>query len=144
MKTKINASLFIFLFFIACLFLAGCGARQITLVDFQTGQILDGELNELDRSIIVTMPDGEVLFGKYSAISNTIPVFETGFGISTHSHGAVFSTGVASGGASKGYALLRSNVSNLMMEIVVNYSEWTGHGYGEATMNDGRKYKVQF
>ena len=61
------------------------------------------------------MPDGEVLFGKYSAISNTTPVFQTGFGVST-----------------------------LMMEIIVSYSEWTGHGYGEATTNDGRKYKVQF
>ena len=31
-----------------------------------------------------------------------------------------------------------------MMEIAVSYSEWSGDGYGEATTNDGRKYKVQF
>ena len=30
------------------------------------------------------------------------------------------------------------------MEIAVSYSEWTGDGYDEATINDGRKYKVQF
>ena len=148
MKTKANVSLLIILFFISCLFLTGCAThRQLTLVDFQTGQTLDGELNESARSISVTMPDGEVLFGKYSAISNTSPVYETGVGIATGSHrGSVFGTGIAigGGGESKGYGLLRSNTSNLMMEIAVSYSEWSGDGYGEATTNDGREYKVQF
>jgi hypothetical protein len=32
------------------------------------------------------MPDGEVLFGKYSALSNTSPVYETGVGVATGSH----------------------------------------------------------
>jgi hypothetical protein len=106
MKTKTNGSLFIGLFFIACLFLTGCAStHQLTLVDFQTGQTLDGELNESGRSISVTMPDGEVLFGKYSAISNKSPVYETGVGVATSSHGgSVFGTGMAigGGGASKG------------------------------------------
>jgi len=31
-----------------------------------------------------------------------------------------------------------------MMEIAVSYSEWSRDGYGVATTNDGRKYKVQF
>ena len=148
MMTKTNVFLLIILFFIACLFLTGCATtRQLTLVDFQTGQTLDGELNESGRSISVTMPDGEVLFGKYSAISNTSPVYETGVGVATGSRrGSVFGTGIAigGGGESKGYGLLRSNTSKLMMEIAVSYSEWSGDGYGEATTNDGRKYKVQF
>ena len=148
MITKTNVFLLIVLFFIACLFLTGCATtRQLILVDFQTGQTLDGELNESGRSISVTMPDGEVLFGKYSAISNSPPVYETGVGVAAGSHrGAVFGTGITIGGRgeSKGYGLLRSNRSNLMMEIAVSYSEWTGDGYGEATTNDGRKYKVQF
>ncbi len=150
MNTKTNVSLFIVLFFVACLFLTGCAPRHITLVDFQTGETLDGELNESDRNITVTMPDGEVLSGKYSAISNTSPVYETGIGVGTGSHhgsGSVFGTGITfggSGGPSQGFGLLKSNTSKLMMEIVVTYSEWSGDGYGEATTNDGRKYKVQF
>ena len=146
MNTKINVSLFIVLFFVACLFLTGCAPRHITLVDFQTGETLDGELNESDRNITVTMPDGEVLSGKYSAISNTSPVYETGIGVGTGSHhGSIFGGGIAfGGGPSQGFGLLKSNTSKLMMEIVVTYSEWSGHGYGEATTNDGRKYKVQF
>ena len=147
MNTKINVSLFIVLFFVACLFLTGCAPRHITLVDFQTGETLDGELNESARKITVTMPDGEILSGTYSAISNTAPVYETGVGVATGSHrGSVFGTGIAigGGGPSQGFGLLKSNTSNLIMEIVVSYSEWSGHGYGEATTNDGRKYKVQF
>ncbi len=148
MNTIINVSLFIVLFFVVCLFLTGCAPRHITLVDFQTGETLDGQLNESDRNITVTMPDGEVLSGKYSAISNTSPVYETGVGVATGSHrrGSVFGTGITigGGGPSQGYGLLKSNTSNLMMEIVVSYSEYTGHGYGEAITNDGRKYKVQF
>ena len=126
------------------LFLAGCAARSITLVDFQTGQTIEGQLNNTDRSVTVTMPDGEILYGKYSDISGSTTVFGTGFGVSSHSHGAIFSTSVAGGGASRIYALLRSNSSNLMMELALSYSEWTGHGYGEGITNDGRNYKVQF
>ena len=147
MKIQKNIFITISLFCVICFFLAGCATRQLTLVNFETGETLEGILSKSDRSISVTMPDGEVLYGKYSAISNTAPVYETGIGISSHSHhGAIFGTGIAvgSGGASRGYALLKSNTSSLMMEIAVSYSEWTGHGYGEATTNDGRKYKVQF
>jgi len=148
MKAKTNVSLLVVVFFIACLFLAGCATtRQLTLVDFQTGHTLEGEMNKSDRSITVTMLDGEVLYGKYSSISNTAPVYETGVGVSTGSHrGSIFGTGITigSGGPSKRYGLLKSNTSNLMMEIDVSYSELSGHGYGEAITNDGREYKVQF
>jgi hypothetical protein len=126
------------------LFLAGCAARSISLVDFQTGQTIEGQLDNSDRSVTVTMPDGEILYGKYSDISGSTTVFGTGFGVSSHSHATIFSTSVAGGGASRIYALLRSSSSSLMMELALSYSEWTGHGYGEAITNDGRNYKVQF
>ncbi len=148
MQIRPEISIPVFLFVAAALFLSGCAAtRQLTLVDFQTGQTLQGEFNESARTISVTMPDGEILSGKYSAVTNSSPVYETsvGVGAGSHSHGGVFGTGVAfGGGAGKGYGLLKSGTSGLMMEVVVSYSEWTGHGYGEATTNDGRQYKVQF
>lgn len=144
MHSKIPTFLLpIYCIIFVCL-LTGCTTRQIVLVDFQTGQTINGKLNEFDRSIIVILPDGEVLAGKYSAISNKTAVFGTGFGMSSHSHGAVITTGVTNDGVGKVYGLLKSNSSSLMMEIVVSYSEWTGHGYGEAITNDGRKFKVQF
>ena len=142
-----ETSALIFFFLVVVLFLVGCAARQLTLVDFKTGLTLDGLLNQYDRSITVTMPDGEVLYGMYSAISNATPVYETGVGISTgfRHGGVIFGTGVVmDNGPGKGYALLKSDSSSLMMEITVNYSNSTGHGYGEAVTNDGRKYKVQF
>ena len=138
---------FSILIFGAALLLNACSTRQLTLVDFETGQTLEGSLNQYDRSIDVTMPDGEILSGMYSEVSNSSPVYSTGVGISTgFRHGdVIFGTGVAvDNGPSKGYALLKSNTSSLMMEITVNYSNSTGHGYGEAITNDDRKYKVQF
>jgi hypothetical protein len=49
-----------------------------------------------------------------------------------------------SGGEAKAHAFLKSNKSNLMMEIIVSYSDASGHGFGEAQTNDGRRFKVQF
>jgi hypothetical protein len=148
MNTRTNYALVLSIVLATGLFLSGCATtRQLTLTDFQTGQTLVGEINESSRLITVTMPDGEILTGTYSAVTTSSPVYETGVGVGTgsHTHGAVFGTGIAfGGGASKGYGLLRSNISGLMMEVVISYSEWTNHGYGEATTNDGRKYKVQF
>jgi hypothetical protein len=149
MKIKANLLFYIVIIAVTCLFLTGCATkRQLTLTDFQTGQTIEGELDRSERSITVTMPNGEVLSGKYSAIDNSSPVYETGVGVGAGSHhrGAVFGTGVSfgSGGASQGFGLLKSNTSSLIMEIAVSYSELSGHGYGEATTNGGRKYKVQF
>jgi hypothetical protein len=146
MHSKLHVFLLLTCICLTGLCLTGCASRQLTLVDFQTGQTLEGVLSQSDRSISVTMPDGEVLHGMFSAVSSASPVYETGIGVSSHHHGgAIFGTGIVLGsGPSKGYALLRSNSSNLMMEINVSYSDWTGHGYGEAVTNDGRKYKVQF
>ena len=148
MKVENTLVLMTILFLVTAL--SGCATiRQMSLVDFQTGQTIEGEINESTRIITVTMPNGEVLSGTYSAVASSSPVYETGIGVGagSHSHGTVFGTGVvlgASGGPSKGYGLLRSSSSGLMMEIEVSYSEVTGHGYGEAVTNDGRKYKVQF
>ncbi len=111
----------IMLFFI--IILLGC-AHTIELSHFETGRILKGEYNKLTQSITIVMPNGEILKGKYIAINDIS----------------------FKGGSSKGqaYALLKSDRSNLMMEIIVTYSGQTGHGFGEARTNYGRKYKVQF
>ena len=63
---------------------------------------------------------------------------------SATAYGNISSYTVSSGGVAYAYALLHSNTGKLMMEIIVQYSQWNGHGFGEARTNDGRRFKVQF
>jgi hypothetical protein len=135
---KIGVIFLIFLFL-------GC-VHRIELIDFNSGNVLVGHYNEGNRKVAVSMPDGEMLIGKYSNISNASVGFGTAWGFSGANTATAFGTGISTGGQSMAYALLKSKKpkSKLMMEIIVSYSDWTGHGYGEAITNDGKKYKVQF
>ncbi|MDI6775666.1 MAG: hypothetical protein QMD03_00250 [Syntrophales bacterium] len=132
-----------FLLIVLSFIIAGC-VHKIEITHFQTGQVLQGNYNELNRIVTVVMPDGEVLKGKYSAVSNASFSFGTATAFSGAATATGFGYGISSGGKSQAYALLKSKTSTLMMEIIVAYSEWTGHGFGEARTNDGRSYKVQF
>jgi len=133
------------------LLLSGC-VHKMQVIDFKTGTSLDAKFDEVSRQVTVVMQNNEVLTGKYSNISNATFSFGNTYGSATAYSGANSATAYGSsisqmftsGGASNAYALLRSNTSNLLMEMVVQYSDMTGHGYGEARTNDGRKYKVQF
>ena len=133
------------------LLFSGC-VHKMEVVNFKTGDTLEANYNKLNRVVTVIMPNNEVLTGKYSAVSNASFSIGNTFGTSTAysgantatAYGSATSYAVSSGGASNAYAILRSKTSKLMMEIIVQYSEWTGNGYGEARTNDGRKFKVQF
>ena len=133
------------------LLLNGC-VQKMQIIDFKTGTVLDGQYDQSNRLVTVLMPNKEVLTGQYSAISNATFSFGSAYGSATAYSGLRSATAygsstyqsITSGGASNAYALLRSNTSKLMMEIIVQYSDMTGHGYGEARTNDGRQYKVQF
>jgi hypothetical protein len=133
------------------LFLSGC-VHKMQIVNFKTGTVLDAEYNKANRIVTVVMPDGEILTGQYSAVSNARFSIGNSFGSATAysgtssatAYGSSTSYAVTSGGASNAYALLSSKTSKLMMEIIVQYSEWNGQGFGEARTNDGRRFKVQF
>ncbi len=94
-------------------------ARKVTLTQFETGEVLQGTVNTISRMITITMPDGEVLQGRFTA-QNT----------------------VASQPAGIAYALLKSSTSNLMLEISANFEGLSG--FGDAQTNAGKKYRVQF
>jgi hypothetical protein len=118
---------------IIILFVAGCvrtSTRNFNLTDFQSGETLNGTYNSSTKDALVKMPDGQILKGKYIRVKNATFTFAKSF--------YAYSTS-KSGNA---YALLKSETSNLMMEIVVTYQG--NHGFGEAITNDGRIYKVQF
>lgn len=136
---------------VSILLFTGC-TYKMDVIDFDKGTVLDAEYTKMNREVKVVMPNGEVLKGKYSALTNASFSFATTNAVSNVYSGNQVATGIGNGssygmttgGVSRAYALLRSEASNLMMELIVSYSEWSGHGFGEARTNDGRRYKVQF
>jgi hypothetical protein len=139
-------------------FFSGCITRHGTMVNFESGETLKVKFTDsmaTDGSVEVTMPDGEILKGRYSGIRGTDEIsFGSAFANAsvTGPGGTAFGTasGFGSqrtvGGEGKAYALLTSAKpgSKLMMEIVAIYGVLDGHGYGEARTNDGRSFKIQF
>jgi len=129
--------------FFLSLFLNGC-VHKIQLSHVETGQVIQGQYNTFTRGVGVAMPDGEVLTCGYSAIENASFSFGTATAFSGLSSATGMGYGITSGGRGQAYSLLKSETSSLMMELIVSYSEWTGHGFGEARTNDDRIYKIQF
>ena len=97
--------------------IAGC-VHNIEITHFQTGQVLQGKYNEINRMVTVIMPDGEILKGKYSAVSNASFTFGTATAYSGVATATCFGYGISSGGQGQVYALLKSETSGLMMESV--------------------------
>ena len=121
--------------------LSGC-TTAITLTNFDDGEVLVGECNEINEVCIITLKNGEIMSGKYSKVSSgRLP-----FGTNTCTRGNSYPiTGFRQGimlGAGQAYALLKSDRSPLIMEILVNYG-FDGSGFGESRTNTGRAYKVQ-
>lgn len=134
--------------------LTGCVTRKVQLSNFETGEVLIGKFTDspgTNGKARVTMPDGEVLEGTYSAIRGSESV-AFGSAFSTVSNGAQIGTALtygssySTGGSGKAYAILKSTKpgSRLMMEIIASYGVLSGHGFGEARTNDGRAYKITF
>ena len=96
------------------------------------------------------MPDGEVLQGTFAVVSSDSVGFS--FGSATAIGGGHTTTAFGSstsynvGGPSCVYALMKSTKpgSHLMLELIANFSEMNGHGFGQARTNDGRTYRVIF
>ncbi len=138
--------------------LAGCVTRHATLVEFETGEVLQGKFTDsmaTDGTVEVIMPDGELLTGRYSGVreKNEITFSSATASASGSAEGSKFygsASAIGSqrttGGQGKAYALLTSTKpgSKLVMEIIAIYNVLDGHGYGEARTNDSRQYKLQF
>ena len=143
----------------SALLFTGCTmTREATFANFETGEVLTGVFKDspaTDGTCEITMPDGEVLKGKYSGVREHDTLsFGSAFATATATGPAGTAFGSASafgssrsvGGKGRAYALLTSTKpgSKLMMEVIAVYSVLGGHGWGEARTNDGRAYKVQF
>jgi hypothetical protein len=124
--------------------------KPLEFTNFKTGETLHGMAYRSHRKIEVTMPDGELLVGKWSSIRNDS--VSAGFGSATAAGGGSTATafgnsmGYSTGGPGSAYAILKSTKpgSILAMEFTASFDSMTGHGYGQARTNDGRDWKVVF
>ena len=137
------------------LVLTGCTKSHANLTNVQPEQVLQGTLKEneaTERTIQVTMPDGEVLTGqiqdaegqvKEKRGSNLIPTIG---GFPADGRASTFLIERNPDTQKHVYAILTSTTpgSNLEVEILGIYSELDGHGYGKARTNDGRRYELHF
>lgn len=140
------------LFILPCLLLCSCMTqRPLEFTNFSTGETLHGMAYRSDRKIEVTMPDGELLVGKYTSLRNDS--VNVGFGSATATGGGTTATafgngmGYTAGGVGHSYAILKSTKpgSKLMMEFEVQFDNINGTGgFGTAKTNDGREWKVTF
>ncbi len=127
-----------------------CGCRTTTLQSFQTGETIRLRTHSLTRKIWAHMPDGEVLQGTFAVVSSDSVGFS--FGSATAFSGGQSATAFGNstsynvGGPAVVYALLHSTKpgSHLMLEVIANFSQMSGHGFGRGRTNDGREYKMVF
>lgn len=122
--------------FLLMAFLTAC-THQITFLNPQDGQSFAGQYNRGERSVSVTLPSGEVFYGKYVPLTNTTLTTGSLF------NGTSVATGymVTAGGASSGYAFLYGD-KGTTMELVFQYSG--RHGFGTAKTNKGEEYRIMF
>ncbi len=134
-------TVFLFLF-------TGCGPKHLDVVDFEKGITLQGEYDDIENIATVILPSGEVLSGKLSTLKQGSNSYSydygkgkdsTGTKNKSNNYGYTSSTSTTT----EAFGILRSNRSNLIMEMKLNYENLSGNGFGEAKTNDGKIYKVQ-
>jgi hypothetical protein len=101
----------------------------------------------MSKTLTLTLPDGEVMEGRYAAVSDA--TFSTGFATGTFTAGRAVGTanstayGFGLGSHGNGYALLKGN-RGTVMECVFQFNPMNNHGFGEARTNKGDQYKMIF
>jgi len=126
--------------FFCCFLFAGC-THRLKITELDTGKTLQGVYDVTHKTITVTMPDGEVLEGKYRpAGKNPYPGVRT----PENAPKTGFGSGVPSGIKADDYAVLQSDKTELMMEVFLYFDSFSEKGYGFARTNDGRRYKISY
>lgn len=128
--------------------LVGCAPMQLDIVDFNSGASLQGQYDDIENVATVMMPSGEVLSGKLSTLRQGSDSYSNDFGTSKDSSGKKAKTNnfghtSTTSRTTEAFGILRSNRSNLIMEMKLNYENLSGNGFGEAKTNDGKTYKIQ-
>jgi hypothetical protein len=132
---------------LSIVFLVGCaelrGPRQAVLTDLKTGQTCKGGFNLLTQDSWVVLPEGLRLEGhKIFARNDSRGVILAGGFVAGGTFFPVYSPSMPT--KSEGWALLKSQDGKKIMQIYLQSDAFVSTGYGEATLNDGRKFAVQF
>jgi hypothetical protein len=133
---------------IAVVFLCGC--HTVNLINASNGETIKVHSHMMSRNLWAEMPDGEILEGKFAAVSNESIGVTTGsatsFGGGTSATAVGSATSYNSGNSGTVYALLKSTKpgSKLTLEINGTFNPVSRQGFGEAKTNDGRTYKIVF
>ncbi|MRS04291.1 hypothetical protein EG832_13905 [bacterium] len=115
--------------------------QNIEFIRFSDGFTIRGEANHMTKTIILIMPNNEVIKGRYMAVANA--TFSAEFAEIGKTTAMSYGTTTSTRG--NGYALLRGNQGTLV-EFVFQFNpmDREGHGFGEARTNKGEIYKVIF
>ncbi len=139
----VNMNYFKLIILLNVILLSGC-AHQIKFVEFSTGIYVYGTIDKSNRTIKVTLPNGEALEGKYT--KNSGAKFSIGATVGKGRSSSIWgvSPRLGIGGKKQIYSIITSHSSKLIMEIIADVSWPSGSGFGEARTNDGRVFKVIF
>jgi len=126
-------------------FLATGCASHLKLRNLESGRTLKGRYDTVYKEITVSMPNGDQLTGKYRpATENPVPS-EKEFKMPDPPPKSGFGSGVPHGIRADVYALLKSEKTDLMMEVFLGYDSFRGgDGYGFARTNDKQSYKITY
>jgi uncharacterized protein YceK len=119
--------------------LSGCAAipRKTMLTEMKTGEVCHGGFNLVTRAGWVVLPDGTKLTGKIFGVTDAQRTTHSFSGGRTGSSFTQATRG-------EGWCLLKSADGTQIMEIRVISNGMVTAGYGEATMNDGRSFRVEW
>ena len=158
------------LFVLLIISLTSCSVTKTAmLVNLESGERISAifkDSSSTGGTCQATMPNGEILTGKYVGVRGTDVITFGSFNGSVEANtdytindnnqdvlnaktsGNYSATGAARtvGGQGKAYAILYSTNPNskLTLEIIAIYNVLSGGGYGDAKTNDGRTYKIIF
>jgi len=124
--------------------ISGCSSH-LKLIHLDSGNTLEGRYDTVYNEITVTMQNGEILTGKYRpAKENPFPSSED-YKQKDPLPKSGFGSGIPHGIRADVYALLKSEKTDLMMEVFLGYDSFKGgDGFGFARTNDKRTYKITY
>jgi hypothetical protein len=133
---------------------SGCASvfveRHVTLIDVQNGQSCSGAFNLFAHSGWVILPDGTQLKGKIFGVTNGRATFKSSNEYATVNtpDGLIYGSSFGNENSftpatrGEGWAILTNSNCTKIMQIHVMSNGNVTSGYGEATLNDGRKFKM--
>ncbi len=131
-------------FILVGFFITGC-TSHLKLINLDSGKTLEGRYDSIYSEVTVTMPNGDILKGKYRPAKDTPFPSREEYEQTDPPPKSGFGSGIPHGIRADVYALLKSEKTDLMMEVFLGYDSFKGgDGFGFARTNDKRSYKIKY